>query len=714
MMTTARTKAAAMLVTAALAGTAGTATAYTWDSVAIGGGGFVSAVIPAKSERGVVYARTDVGGAYRWDNSKARWVALLDWVNEDQVGLQGVDALAVDPKNAARVTMLAGTSYFNDGKTAILRSTDYGKTFTVTDVSAQFKTHGNGMGRQNGERLVHDPSSSNVMYVGTRYNGLFKSTDYGATWARMTALNVTTTPNGVGISFVVPDPRSVANGVAQRLLVGVSRFGSAGPNLYLSTNAGASFAAVASSPAGLMPQRAVYDGAGNYFITYGNGAGPSGNGASEPMDQGQIARYSIAAGTLSNVTPAGVNRAFSGISVAANNPSRLVASTINTYLQQGDAWGDRIFVSSDGGATWTDVIARGFARDANGVSWIAGQAIHWAGSIAFDPFDSSAVWVSSGNGIFKTANIDLATTTWKFDVKGLEETVPRNMVSLTGGPLLSVISDYDGFRHTDPSQYAPIHTPRIGTTTGLAVAAANDWGVVRVGGDDTPAMYYSWDRGASWIKTSVNGKNGQVALSANAGVLLHSPENLATTYRSTNMGGSWTAVSGLNGAGLRPVADPVNASKFYVYANGTIMVSTDGGMSFAARATLPANSTGLIRAVPGREGDIWVPLRANGLRRSTDSGATFATIGTVSDCRAIGFGKAAANASYPTIFIWGTVGGVRGLFRSTDTGASWTRINDDSHQFGGPGNGEFVLGDMNTFGVVYMSTVGRGIVIGKP
>ena len=63
---------------------------------------------------------------------------------------------------------------------------------------------------------------------------------------------------------------------------------------------------------------------------------------------------------------------------------------------------------------------------------------------------------------------------------------------------------------------------------------------------------------------------------------------------------------------------------------------------------------------------------------------------------------------------WGTVGGVRGLFRSTDTGQTWTRVNDNAHQYGGPGNGQFVVGDMNTFGVVYMSTAGRGIVVGRP
>jgi hypothetical protein len=122
----------------------------------------------------------------------------------------------------------------------------------------------------------------------------------------------------------------------------------------------------------------------------------------------------------------------------------------------------------------------------------------------------------------------------------------------------------------------------------------------------------------------------------------------------------------------------------------------------------------VIRLAPGREGDLWVPLNKGGLARSIDGGVHFELLPNVSHCGAVGFGKAAPGQSYPTLYIWGTVGGVRGVHRSLDAGASWLRINDDAHQYGGPGNGQFVVGDMNVFGVVYMSTAGRGIVYGKP
>lgn len=62
-----------------------------------------------------------------------------------------------------------------------------------------------------------------------------------------------------------------------------------------------------------------------------------------------------------------------------------------------------------------------------------------------------------------------------------------------------------------------------------------------------------------------------------------------------------------------------------------------------------------------------------------------------------------------TLFIAGTISGQWGLFRSTDGGASWIRINDDAHQYAGI---DHVTGDMRTFGTVYFSGSGRGILWG--
>jgi hypothetical protein len=147
---------------------------------------FVSGLITSKTEKDLIYARTDVGGAYRWDVKK-RWIPLMDWVSDKDTGLLGIESLAIDPSSPNKLYLSAGIAYLNGGASAILKSDDYGQTFQRIDVTSQFKVHGNGMGRGNGEKLQVDPDNGKILYIGTRANGLFKSTDEGLTWRRLDA-----------------------------------------------------------------------------------------------------------------------------------------------------------------------------------------------------------------------------------------------------------------------------------------------------------------------------------------------------------------------------------------------------------------------------------------------------------------------------------------------------------------------------------------------
>ena len=72
------------------------------------------------------------------------------------------------PRNAACVYLLAGTSYYSNGKTVVMRSKDYGATFNTTDVTSKWKAHGNGDGRQAGEKLAVDPNNPAILFCGTR------------------------------------------------------------------------------------------------------------------------------------------------------------------------------------------------------------------------------------------------------------------------------------------------------------------------------------------------------------------------------------------------------------------------------------------------------------------------------------------------------------------------------------------------------------------
>jgi hypothetical protein len=74
----------------------------------------------------------------------------------------------------------------------------------------------------------------------------------------------------------------------------------------------------------------------------------------------------------------------------------------------------------------------------------------------------------------------------------------------------------------------------------------------------------------------------------------------------------------------------------------------------------------------------------------------------------IALGKAAPGATYSAaIYVTGVVNGQWGIYRSDDGGASWTRFNDDAHQYGGIG---VMAADQNIYGRIYFSGTGRGLI----
>ena len=71
--------------------------AYTWKNVVINCGGFVPGIVFNETEPNLIYARTDVGGGYRWQEDTRTWKPLLDWVPRAKWGWQYVLSMATDP-----------------------------------------------------------------------------------------------------------------------------------------------------------------------------------------------------------------------------------------------------------------------------------------------------------------------------------------------------------------------------------------------------------------------------------------------------------------------------------------------------------------------------------------------------------------------------------------------------------------------------------------
>jgi hypothetical protein len=157
--------------------------AYQFHNVVIGGGGFIPAIVFSTTEPGKVYARTDIGGAYRFDPEARRWIPLLDWIGFPDWNLTGVESIAIDPHDPERLYLAVGT-YTNEWASqngAILRSSNQGRRFQRFDLP--FKVGSNMPGRGMGERLAIDPNNSRILYLGTRSgHGLWRSMDSGQTW----------------------------------------------------------------------------------------------------------------------------------------------------------------------------------------------------------------------------------------------------------------------------------------------------------------------------------------------------------------------------------------------------------------------------------------------------------------------------------------------------------------------------------------------------
>ncbi|MBW8900088.1 MAG: hypothetical protein JF619_18660, partial [Massilia sp.] len=58
------------------------------------------------------------------------------------------------------------------------------------------------------------------------------------------------------------------------------------------------------------------------------------------------------------------------------------------------------------------------------------------------------------------------------------------------------------------------------------------------------------------------------------------------------------------------------------------------------------------------------------------------------------------------VYVVGVINGQWGIWASDNAGGTWTRFNDDNHQFGGIGS---IAGDWNTYGRLYIAGGARGI-----
>jgi hypothetical protein len=737
---------------------------YNWKNVQIAGGGFVDGIVFHPKEKGLCYCRTDIGGAYRRNVKTLKWEPLLDWISYKAVNLMGVESIALDPSDPNRLYLACGTYTFSRVPNgAVLCSDDRGKTFKRINVP--FKMGGNENGRGNGERMAVDPKNGRIIYLGTRHNGLWKSTDRSLSWKQVASFpDVKETPpdsirdplqrrfweyfnTGSGIIFTIFDPESgTAGNGSSTIYVGVSLMNRY--NLFRSKDYGKTWLPVPNQPVQYRPTHAVLASNGMMYITYGDSPGPS------LMKNGGVWKLNTKNDGWREITPDKPdpeNRPFgyAAVSADAQNPDVLIVSSYHRYKTDN---GEDIFRSTDSGISWKQVFKNGGAFDDAQAPYVSHTGIHWLFDIEIDPFDSNHAMFTIGYGGHETFDLtDMdngSPTLWHVMTTGIEETVTLDLLSPPAGAnLISAIGDYGGFVHWDsdkPAAEGNFDNLRFGNTNSVACAEKNPGIIVRVGhatnDNKDQNIGYSIDSGKTWQPASMPDKEaklGFISLSSDGSTWIWSPSPIRhgygpeskltelPVYFTRNKGRDWDVCKGIPD-NTRVVADKVNPKKFYgidLFA-GKLFISSDGGMNFLEMSlNIPGGipktrenrgdrrgGQDKIYTAPGKEGDLWIAA-FDGLYHTLDEGRSSSKLNGVQEINVFGFGKGFPGSNYSALYLVGTVDGQYGIFRSDDIAKTWVRINDDKHRWG------LILqitGDPRIYGRVYVGMHGRGILYGDP
>lgn len=744
-----------------------------WSTMKLGGGGFVTGIVTGKKE---MYLRTDVGGAYRYDYVKNQWVQLFDFINEENRGLLSVKGMAIAPDDDNTVYFLCGCAYFSGARTVIFKTTDGGKTFTETDVTDLIQVHGNGDGRECCEPIAVDPDNPDTIYAGgdvtAGASALIKSTDGGKTWNAVKGYDdlglfdytmnypFWTDHSVRGCEDKGEQGYNQQNGIGTILIedgkvyVGTSVTGKT--NIHVADVKTDKFTELSADlPNANYPVSITSDKNGNLFFTYIAGLAFSGSA-------GGAYKYSIESGTVKKLSV--TNNAVGMITADKEDPNKLLARTCGVWSDQwyekewtdtSIAWGDHFFRSTDGGETWQNITPGqgetiygqgdpykefvSLPMDTNGYDWIYGKACHWGSGILIDPRDSDRILMTSGNGVFACDNVwDETGVQFYFQPDGVEEVVALDMISVPGGSAYSAIGDYDGFIHEDQNEIPMQYQPNIGSTSAIAYCPSDTKVLARVGEREAKG-FYSLDGGKTWNDLKVPNGGGKLAVTQldeeTYRFIKASSDNANISY-TDDFGATWKNSTGLEGSKTTyPLVDPNNPAIVYgsgikyndYWASDTskkeptlddaqynFYISTDYGATFKKTTVCKydmCDHTGDLAYIT--DDTLAMAVGWNGMYIITDGGNNIEK-SDVFYAKTVGYGKAEKDGGVNTLFIYGkpTETDAEGIYRSTDGGKTWVCINTE-HLYGGTGNGNFLVGDMNEFGKVYMSTVGCGIVVGK-
>lgn len=713
-----------------------------WENINYQGLGFVTGLVTHPQDSSIMYARTDVGGIYKYDFNSSRWKNLTDMFTPFDDVQNDVESIGLDYTNPNKIYAMMGTG--ENG--TLLVSHNQGQSWIVKPAflnGDRLRIEGNSdTFRGGGERLFVDRNNPSTLYYGSRFNGLLRSTDEGTTWENVDI--GTSTINHKGVSWVI--------GNSSQLFIGVPERG-----IYASTNGGF-FQQIRSITDTAYPYRVQLTN--NYLYT---------SLTSFLDNEGGLLKYNLSNGQWTDISPDGTKPVTAFVVSDDDNSLHL------TYWNRGDSSNNVIYSSNDAGENWTqlqsDFVVPAWYNQQRPIenqydsTWYIYHDFFFYSSMIFNPQNPNGVLFGNGWGVFSTDNIYATPrVNWNTQMAGFEEFVVNRVLKVPNGPLMSAVMD-GGILISDNDQN--IRPFRVGTNdyvnmfNSISYAKSDPRVIMALGNTQkfTPDLAYllkgqivrSEDGGQTWqaIETPEEyAHSGNIAISSsdpNKAVILMRrtyPVNSwnGSAWRTDNAGATWEPVNGIPEGNMLQifdfstialVSDKINGDIFYHYQcspstgwQRNIYRSIDGGENFSLRNTdnyqLPCVGDVYLEANNYSEGDLWLAPtnqddQTRRLWRSKDGGETWNTITGITDVALVSIGAPFQPEDIGTVYVLGSVNDNWGVYMSRNAitdedNAQWERVSPLSLGM----NKVFSLdADTEEFGKVYIGTGGRGSWVGR-
>jgi hypothetical protein len=672
-------------------------------------------------------------------------------------GSQGAWDIRIAPSNSNVIYMLwDGMMYksTNKGVTFVNQTKNAGGTFPLqTRANGGSNSSANG----SGPMMAIDPQNPNVCWAGN-FAGIFYTQNGGRTWSTLSTSLLPVPTGNVTYGFAFDPLSAVTGGMTQGIYCTVNSVG-----IYYSSNAGASWTLLSGgSFSGTMPTtfyRVVVDKFGVAWVC----AQGSNNMWNFTVHTGTA--FAANTWTHSGATASGeINSVATDPASTSSATQRVITSGYNGFSLCQTTNGGATWTPSQG-SQFNQV-----ATDIPWLQ--TNELYMTSGCMKFDPSQTNALYMPEGIGVWYCnpptigSNATWPAWTWNSQTAGIESLETTYIISPPGGGVGLVQWDRNWFLITDRTKFPTIYGTWPGNRQNNNQNQSVIWGgngadwagqhpnFIFLGGAEgntagqQTGSGYSTNGGVPVTGWSffANQPPGLGAGQGAAGIAISadvtsigsaSMMRVSNGLYATMNGGAtpWTNVtpSGSSGwtNGYAQTANQLAADKvtpnYYVAigGGGIIYYSSNTGASWTAvtpRFSFGTSNGGnpQIKAIPNNAGHYFLTGgfsfgatvdKRNIFYRSTDGGKTWRDVSqasfTVREVWVWGFG-APNGGTYPTIFIYGYVNSVLGVWQSTDNCVTWQKIGDT--QFGGmtfdlP---QCMAGDMNIPGVVYVGFFGSG------